>query len=214
MGGVVNLNAPQADETNQCRTPGNGLRARLVAALAAVQHPVRLDILERRLKKPRNEITAALSALVTAGDVRRIEKGLYEATPQGRERANKRVVSGPRKPHSGPGKQRTGTFRARLWKVLRIARKLPLSELVMLARDDADKNPETNARAYLNALEKAGYVHRFPQRQPYDGSTSNGFARWGILKDTGPKPPVFNPDKKTLRDPNTGETLDLAGGDA
>ena len=200
MAHVVNLNAPGTDNKKA------GIREQVLTALCSQVDPMDLDTLcEKVGAKRRTAVTRAMTRLITAKSVKRIEKGVYQATPKGRDRIKAGWrKSGPLGPLTGNRASKTNSFRQRLWKVLRATRKGTTDDLVILASRGAEKAAMSSARTYLNALASAGYVHK---RKGGEQTT------WWLMEDTGPTAPVHNPRTKKLRDPNNGKTIDLRGGD-
>ncbi len=131
----------------------------------------------------------------------------YRLTPGGRDfvAAGKRVTSGPNGPLAGVRDRGQQTFRARLWRALRIARKATIPELIEIARDKTDTEAvPANAFVYLKYLARAGVVAKLPTRERGHAITSPGFTRWALLRDLGPLAPIAA--AKHLVDPNaTGD---------
>lgn len=61
----------------------------------------------------------------------------------------------------------------------------------------------SNARHYLRALELCGFVRLV---QANKSGRAGSFARWHLVKDTGPKAPILRRDRLSLYDPNTQQT--------
>lgn len=170
---------------------------------------VTLDELAAAVDRPRKKITAAISRLITDKYVVRRDRGCYEATAAGRTAHAKGYKPGPQRAHTGDAKPRQNTFRQRVWKTLRLRRKASSFDLLTNA-GDGGKATEDNLHHYLRGLERAGYVQRLARRAPGTAPTSNGYAVWLLLKDTGPLAPIVSVRKAELRDPNTSETVSLA----
>ncbi len=139
--------------------------------------------------------------------IRRSRPGWYQATDAGRELVAARgaIKSGPQGPTGHPPRNRT--LRRRLWQALTMVHKATLPELLSLACAGNEKNANNNARKYLIALERAGYLAKMGIRSPGSSPTSNGFARWVLVKETGARPPVYNSRKRLVFDPNTQEEV-------
>ena len=196
----INVNAPNTDKRKA------GIGESVLTALCSQVEPMDLDTLcERVGATRRTAVTNAMTRLITAKSAKRIDKGVYQATPKGRDRLKAGWrKSGPLGPLTGNRASKTNSFRQRLWKVLRATRKGTTDDLVIFASRGTEKAAMSSARTYLTALAAAGYVHK---RKSGDETT------WWLLEDTGPIAPVHNPRTGKLRDPNTGRTVDLAGGD-
>jgi hypothetical protein len=145
-----------------------------------------------------------------SGDV-----AFYRATKEGRAfvKAGKRVKCGRQGPLTGAAAPREDTYRARLWKVLRTARKATVPELVeAAATDTATKAALTRAtnqaQIYVKALVRAGVAAVLPVKAKGYAPTSNGFKRFALVRDLGPLAPSTR--ASGLFDPNTRETIPYA----
>ncbi len=137
-----------------------------------------------------------------AGNFGRIEP-VYGVTKKGAEfvAAGKRVTSGANGPFTGIAKRNQDTFRARLWRALRIKKKATIPELIEIVRTKTDgESVESNALHYLRALTRAGVVAELPTREKGYALTSPGFIRWALVRDLGPLAPIVS--KKHLIDLN------------
>ena len=90
---------------------------------------------------------------------------------------------------------------------MRHLRKASLPELLTIVPGATT----ANLHHYLCALEKAGYLRKLVIRRPGSAITSNGFQRWVLIRDSGPRAPSFSPRRNQVFDRNTGETFDLEG---
>ena len=97
-----------------------------------------------------------------------------------------------------------GTDREKTWRAIRIKQKFTLDELARAVFDSGDRaaDPVDNIRRFVVALEKAGYLISMKKRVPGTALTSNGFKRWMLVRDTGPKNPI--PRKSGVWDQNDG----------
>ncbi len=111
---------------------------------------------------------------------------------------------GPKGPH-GKVLVHRGTFRERLWKSMRIRRRFTIGELVADAQTGCERNAYNNAGRYVLYLVNSGYVRELPNRKPGTAPSSNGFKVFQLMKDTGPRAPVWSQARGTLHDVNTGE---------
>jgi hypothetical protein len=120
------------------------------------------------------------------------------------------------KPGSTPGGTRPlrrdraeggDTLRDRAWSALRQLRKATLPELIELAGEGNEKDPVGNVRVYLRRLAGFGLVAALKKRAPGMAPTSNGFQQWVLVRDLGPKAPIWLTRQKKLIDRNTGEEL-------
>lgn len=149
----------------------------------------------------RNMVSDACVRLVRRGWVDRLERGCFVLSPEGRRaHAAGEVIS------SAPGptltqaarRPRRRTFRDRVWKAIRIARKFDLGRIEELAGVEA-----AAIGRYVRALTRVGYLSEL-RRQPGDAPTSNGFKRWLLVEDPGPETPVLKTDGRVW-DPNRRE---------
>jgi len=161
--------------------------------LGSVRHPELIQATGLQ----RTQVTEACCVLVGRGLVLRLWRGTFRLTAAGVQALSegKAITSGP---PSGRSAMRN-TFRARLWKALRLRGNSDLRGLLVLAARVGDSPKE--ARNYLNALCKALYVARHGNpRDPI----------YCLRVDSGAQAPQWNKRAGTLRDPNLGETYELA----
>jgi predicted transcriptional regulator len=159
---------------------------------------------------PSKLVSRACQALLSRGLASHRERGHYGITPVGREllTAGKAITSGP----SGPNRYHRDnkqTLRERIWRALSLSGKATINDLLNLAAAGTERDARCNARKYLTGLERAGYTIRMGKKEPGVAATSNGFPRWMLVKETGPKAPVVNLKRNVLFDPNTEEEIAL-----
>lgn len=94
------------------------------------------------------------------------------------------------------------SLRQRLWRAMRKLRKATLADLVTVAAAGSERNPADNAGAYLGQLTRAGYLIELQRRGPRAPRT------WVIVRDTGPRAPVWSRTRRIVADHNTGEVHD------
>lgn len=149
----------------------------------------------------RNIVSDACVRLIRRGWIDRLERGCFTLSTEGRRaHAAGEVIS------SAPGpkltqvarRPRRRTFRDRVWKAIRIARKFDLGRIEELAGVEA-----AAIGRYVRALTRVGYLSEL-RRQPGDAPTSNGFKRWLLVEDPGPETPVLKTDGRVW-DPNRRE---------
>jgi hypothetical protein len=184
----------------------------LCAAAAATD----LDALVAETGIPRKKIINVLGRLSSAKLALRFapverkfgpQRATWWATDKGRAliASGGRVTSGPNGPHAAPANQTKDTFRARVWRALRVKGKATIPDLVEIASRPNDRAVKSNAQHYLRFLIAAGVAVRLPLRSPGFAPTSNGFARYALARDLGPRAPVAT--KKGLFDPNSGQHI-------
>ena len=170
---------------------------------------IKIAEIAERTGWPRGQVTRKVDTLRKRGFAERVKTGCYRLTDAGRRaKANATPInSGPAGPHTGRRRPAPDSFRSRLWRAHRALRKASIPDLIAMADGETLRDPVSAARCYLKALEGAGYVMKLARRAPGTAPTSNGFHRWLLVKNTGPKAPTWNPDKRELYDPNTGESF-------
>ena len=145
------------------------------------------------------------------GLLTKTDRGCHKLTPSGRAAAAEGVKlrSGPQGPRNGRV-VRLGTVRDRAWHAMRIKRKFCIDDLVMLVAEGSERDIESNIGKYVHALARAGYVRQLRVREAGLSLTSNGCVRWLLLRDSGPKPPIWRVGRNTVYDPNNEEDIPLA----
>lgn len=159
--------------------------------------------------RPRKPGYAELRATILNGVGQLLRQGLtarqcvgeqrYVATQEGIafHRAGKKVARA-----RGVTPPNENTYRAKIWKALRIVRKASIPELVEMAAADtstkqAIAKASAQARTFLWQLKRAGIVAPLPVK---DGI----FKRFALLRDLGPLMPerrktgLFDPNKREL----------------
>jgi hypothetical protein len=179
----------------------------VLTALPASQGCATIDQVVTATGLTRRQVSNAMAVLSNRGMVVRARLGCYRRTPSGDNAIGAAALkSGPNAPHgkrNGP----SDTLRSRAWRALRTLKKATLPELIELAGKGDELDPETNLRRYLKTLALFGVVHRLARREPGLALTSNGFHRWALLTDLGPKAPVYNVKTRVLFDPNSDREI-------
>ncbi len=168
-------------------------RASTVAELAAT-----LDMNHR-------QVTNGAAKLLQRGYLMRLADGRLQLTVEGiAAAAAGEVIKG-----SSQSKVRgiRDTFRDRAWRAMRFRRRFTVGEIVSDAVRAGDGQPEDNARRYISRLKRAGYVGELPNRRQGTALSSNGFKQFVLLKNTGPRAPVWREALAVLHDFNTGEDV-------
>jgi hypothetical protein len=189
---------------NWCTDGVLGVLVEVGVALTVKQVAGRRDMTHQRAQM-------CLDVLRRRGLAERVGKGLYRVTKAGRaaHAEGRKVRSGPCRAHTGRRRPRADSLQARLWRALRQVKKATVPDLITLAARDTDRDPGSSARHYIRALAAAGYVALLKSREPGTAPTSNGFKRYLLTRDTGPAAPIWNKDKEVLRDPNTGQRIEV-----
>lgn len=163
---------------------------------------------EARVDLTRRQISNAAACLHRRGYLHWLGAGRYQLNEAGMAAAaaGEVITSGPLGPRSKARDVRN-TLRERAWRSMRIRRRFTVSDLVCDAALDSDRKPANNIQRYLGALRAAGYVVELPRRADGLALTSNGFKRWMLAKDTGPRAPVILSKRPAIHDFNTGEDV-------
>lgn len=172
---------------------------------------IHLADLDDRAEFSRKSVRNAVDVLKERGLIESIALGRYRLTVAGRLA---REYGTDIKPGPGPrglsvARRFPRCLRGKLWQAMRSTCKFSLDDLLLRSADGNESDARNNALKYVNALERAGYLIRMKRRQPGDAPTSNGFVRWVLVRNSGPKAPIWQSSKGRLYDPNTGETIDL-----
>ncbi|KAA6405779.1 hypothetical protein [Candidatus Tokpelaia sp.] len=181
-----------------------GIATHQIAVLGAVgKGHLSLDALAEHLPIGRKYIAKAASKLILRGFLSREDKGGFSLTAPGSAFLDKgeMLKSGP-KGTIGRPKIYADTQRQRIWRAIRLIRRFTVSDLAILACTGEEATPYDNIQAYIRKLAGSGYLTELPQRQAGQAETSNGFKIYRLIKDTGPRAPVWS--KGRLVDLNEG----------
>lgn len=184
---------------------------KLLGALPPPGDPVTIGALAQKLGGKNRRVVRSMDALRRRGLVERLEDGLYKLTAAGEETRAEgiKLKSGPNGPHTGIV-TKPAPFRQALWQAFRLVEgSTTLPDLLSLIPEGLHSNDRTNGRKYLGRLVEAGYAVALDKRDPGTAPTSNGFKRYRLIRNTGPKAPFWSIKHQRLVDPNTnGETCD------
>lgn len=185
--------------------------AAATALLSAMADGARHEIcgLADALGLSRRQISDAAAKLARRGMVARTSPGKYRLTEAGLDAhaTGKTITSGPKGPTNARHILRD-TFRERAWRAMRVRKTFTIGEIVADANRSEDETAaRDNARRYISALKSAGYVGELARRVPGTAPGSNGFKRFVLMHNTGPRAPVFRASVNALHDPNTGEDV-------
>ena len=151
----------------------------------------------------------AAAALIARRYAARARIGIYMIRPAGKAAlaSGIRISSGPiDKNASVLARRITNSFRDRLWTSMRLRRIFTLRDIVADA-EAGEKDAENDAGRYVRILSSAGYVRTEPGREPGTKPGSNGFKRFRLVKDTGPRAPLHRSKVGLIHDFNTGEDV-------
>jgi hypothetical protein len=178
----------------------------VLTALPAQGDCIRIAALAAKTGMEKKRLGKLLATLTRRGLATAPKTGCYKRTARGDKAIAEgtKLRSGPTMP-SGPRPSSDG-LRARAWRALRMMKKATVPEILEIADAGAQKSPTTNLYRYLGALSRAGIVVKLDTREPGAAATSNGFARWSLLRDLGPAAPVLR--RGGVYDPNSRTVLD------
>lgn len=167
---------------------------------------VDIDLIQHTTGISRKQIALSCTILVNRELIERVKPGCYKVLAAGVVliKSGGEVKSGPQG-ETGV-KCRTGTLRERAWKAIRIRKKFCLNDVIVLVAKGKEKDILSNVGKYVRALERAGYLTRLAKRNPGVMTTSNGFLRYFLVRNTGPKAPVWQQNKDCVYDPNDEKT--------
>lgn len=157
----------------------------------------------------RKRVSGAASALIARGYVNRLAWGMYELTDAGRT-----VVESGGRVRGGPAdcmamvltRSARDGFRDRLWRSIRLRGVFTLQDLVADATN-GEADPMDRAQRFVRYLRSAGYIVELRGRARGTVRWSNGFKRFRLVKNTGPRAPICREKYGVLHDPNTGEDV-------
>lgn len=154
------------------------------------------------------QVTNAAANLLRRGYLTLCDGVVYQLTEAGlaAAEAGEVIKGGPK----GQVKLIKGTIRQRAWCAMRIRRSFTIGELVADAAEPDEGQPRDNIGRFLSRLAQAGYVREQPRRAPGTAIGSNGFKRYSLVRNTGPKAPVFRSELGVIFDPNLGEDVPCA----
>jgi hypothetical protein len=138
--------------------------------------------------EPQGDIYQRLRPLIARGLAKHVRRGVYEATAAGRiwlEHGEPIRQGMSRAP-----KRFNNTIGQRVWRILRIQKRMALAELCQLTEARTE-----SVRRYMGGLASAGYCKRYG---------NPGATRWLLIQDTGPQAPVWDQVLRRFHDPNTG----------
>jgi Icc-related predicted phosphoesterase len=174
----------------------------------------------------RHDVVEAIGRLSRRGLVVHARRGRYQRTRDGDRVAQAQTEIKPGPPRPGidaagvPAKRPLrsdhvrgrGTLLDRAWSALRQLRKATVPELLELAADD-ERYAETSLSKYLRRLAAHGVVVALSRRVRGMAPTSNGFVQWTLIRDLGPKAPLWRGSTRELVDRNSGLTILLPEGE-
>lgn len=152
------------------------------------------------------QVSQAAALLIGRALVERVEAGCFRLTAEGKTAvANGMTIStgvtGPVRKARPPKRV---SIRQRAWNAMKIAKTFTVRDIVTSVARADDGNVEENIRRYCSALSKAGYLRRQMRRRQGSAPSSNGFAVYELVKDTGRFAPVISSKAGSIHDFNGG----------
>lgn len=141
----------------------------------------------------RVQISHSIGSLVMRGLVVRLERGLYQITPEGIDfhEGGERITCGHIHPLTGTREIKSRlTLRQKAWTVMRMGDVFDVDGLASVASDASDRKPRINLRRYVKALLDAGYLDVVPTERRIKVSNRKGFKRYRLARNTGETAPV------------------------
>lgn len=165
--------------------------------------------LAEALDVPPKRVSKAASSLIARGYLTRNRIGLYGISLRGAEAVRTGIVitSGPVDPDATVlARTITHGFRDRVWRSMRVRGSFTILDLVTDARrDEADAVNDTSR--YIRILKAAGYLSDLPGRVPGTRPGSNGYKRFRLIRNSGPRAPLHRSRLGIVHDFNTGEDV-------
>ncbi|GAB1477738.1 hypothetical protein MASR2M74_02800 [Paracoccaceae bacterium] len=167
-----------------------------------------IDQLAEDLDLTNRQVSDAAANLLRRNYLERMAVGCYQLTPEGlaAAAAGEVIKSGPKGPRQKVPEYKD-TFRQRAWSSMRMQRMFTVPSIILEAARPSDRNPEDNLHRYLQALVRVEYVAASPHRAAAPAPTSNGYKRFQLRINTGPRAPVVLSKAPGIRDFNTGEDV-------
>jgi DNA-binding MarR family transcriptional regulator len=153
------------------------------------------------------QVSNSCRVLVKLGFLERRAPGVFRLTEAGRAAIAEgaKIASGSK---AARPRERTRGLRKQAWAAMRMGHKFTLESLMELACDGGEADAYANLKKYVSALLKAGYLALL-RKAPGASRHSNGLNRYLLVKDTGPKAPVWRARSGEIFDPNTNEIVKL-----
>ena len=151
----------------------------------------------------------AAASLISRRYAVRARIGIYEITPAGRAAlaSGVRISSGPLDKNATVlVRPITNGFRDRCWTSMRLRRIFTIRDLVADA-EAGEKDAENDAGRYVRILISVSYIKAETSREPGTKPGSNGYKRFRLVKNTGPRAPLHRSKLGIVHDFNTGEDL-------
>lgn len=155
------------------------------------------------------QVGKATGELIGRGYLARVERGCFQLTADGARAVAEGVEirSGHRGSVDTIRKPVRNTMRQRAWKAMQIHREFTVPDIAMVVARDNPEAAYNSLQCFLRQLVAAGYLMRSARKAPGTSITSNGFNLFRLIRDTGPRAPVFSQKRHAFHDFNTGEDV-------
>lgn len=155
------------------------------------------------------QVGKATGELIVRGYLERVERGCFQLTVEGTQAVSEgiEIRAGNRGPVDTVRSPLRNTMRQRAWKAMQIHREFTVPEIAMVVARNDPASVYNSLQGFLRQLVSAGYLMRSPRKVPGTSITSNGFNRFRLVRDTGPRVPVFSKKRGAFHDFNTGEDV-------
>lgn len=169
----------------------------------------------------RLQVIGAVDRLAKRGLATKAGIGRYRRTAAGDlvAAAGATIKPGPKRPGvdaKGAPQQRDlradhaaerGTLRDRVWRALRMLKKATIPELLELAAREGEECELSNVHRYLSILADHDLVTRLKRRLPGASPMSRGLIQWALIRDVGPKAPLYRKATSELINRNSGAVI-------
>lgn len=150
----------------------------------------------------------AINRLETRGFLRWIRKYTWKVTDTGVQAAIDGFEFGPGSYGPiGNVRQPKNSLRQRAWAAMRVRHSFTIGDIIADAGRGDEKREYENLNRYIRELRRAGVLGELPRREKGTAIGSNGFKRFILLKNLGPKAPAYRASVKAIHDFNTGEDI-------
>lgn len=153
------------------------------------------------------QVGKAACGLIASGYIERVERGCFQLTEAGAQAVANgvRICGGGSGPTKSIRKPSRNTIRQRAWRAMQIHREFTVPDIAMVVSRADPPKAYKSLHGFLRQLVAAGYVMRTARKVPGTASGSNGFNRFRLIRDTGPRAPVYSHKRGSFHDFNTGK---------
>lgn len=152
-------------------------------------------------------VSKAASCLIARNYLLRVRIGIYEITLFGLAAlaSGRAIGCGPLDSNSNVlARPVSYGFRDRVWQSMRMRSSFTIHDVVCDAVD-GEADAINDAGRYIRHLKSAGYVRDLPGREAGTRPGSNGYKRFKLIRNSGPRAPLHRSKLGLMHDFNTGE---------